>query len=158
MTRSIIDSFATIKHLNIRKQGPDEDKVLAIDIKFSDCQADIELLARLLGSDPGSCLASFWSGPDIRFPGMEPIQSWSTIEGCTMHVGGFGGLRLTGAAKKFRCTVEGEHMVTMEFQFSVADPPENATATLAEYVAEQVRVILYEDQADLFESEQQHAA
>lgn len=154
----IIDSLATIKHLNIRKQGPDEDKVLAIDIKFSDCRADLELLARLLGSDPGNVLASFWSGTDIRFPGLEPIQSWSEIDGCRMHVGGLGGLRLSGAAKKFRCTLEGEHTITVEFQFSVTDPPHNATAILAEYVAEAVRIILDEEQGDLFAGGHEEAA
>lgn len=156
--RPILDSFATIKHLNIRKQGPEEDKVLAIDIKFADCRADIDLLARLLGSDSESCLLSFWNGGDIRFPGLEPIQSWSEIEDCTMHIGGLTGLRLFGVAKKFRCAIEGENTVTMEFQFSVTDPPENATAILAEYVAEGVRIILDQEQGDLFQNGREEAA
>lgn len=34
-----IGSGLTVKHLNIRKQGPEDDKILAVDVKLSGCVA-----------------------------------------------------------------------------------------------------------------------
>ena len=36
---------ATIKHLNVRKEGPEDDKILAVDIKLEMCRIDRRLCA-----------------------------------------------------------------------------------------------------------------
>ena len=146
---NIITTHATIKHLNIRKEGPDDDKVLAIDIKFGDAAAPMELLARILGTDDTSVvMLSFWD-PDgnLRYAGMEPVTSWCVIEGCTVKIGGL----VLGGAKvhKFKARLDSEHMITVEFSVSVTSPPSNAVPVLAEYVQDDIRVEVTKAQEEL---------
>lgn len=143
---NIINGYSTIKHLNIRKVGPEDDKVLALDIKFSDTPCSMELLARILGGTEKEVREAFWAEEDLpRFPGLDPITSWAVIGGCTVTIGG---LVLHGAeVRKFKVLI-GEKP-TMEFSVSVSDPPSNATPILAELVMDCVMVTVDKDQEDL---------
>lgn len=145
---TIIDSLATIKHLNIRKEGPEDSKVLAIDIKFGDASANMALLSRILGSDcEATAKASFWDDEGaVRFSGLDPITSWCVIEGCAVKIGG---LQLVGKVHKFKTRMQSEWKMELEFSVTVTDPPSNATPILAEYVQDDIRVIVDKEQGEL---------
>ena len=152
---NIITTHATIKHLNIRKEGPEEDKVLAFDVKFGDAGAGMDLLARILGAENEAAVkAAFWDDNGVlRFNGMDPISSWCFIEGCEAKIGG---LVLQGAkVGKFKAKLESEHKITVEFSITVADPPSNAVPVLAEYVQDDIRVEVTKAQEELPLGEQE---
>lgn len=68
LTINFIGSHATIKHINLRKQGNDEDKVLAIDIKIEG-ETEASILNDILGASIGDDLTDmFWS----QVPGSDP--------------------------------------------------------------------------------------
>ena len=155
---NILTTLATIKHLNIRKEGPDDDKVLAVDIKFGDAAAPMELLARILGTDDTSMvMLSFWDQDgNLRYAGMEPVTSWCVIEGCTAKIGG---LVLQGVKiGKFKARLDSEFKITVEFAVSVTSPPSNAVPVLADYVQDDIRVEVTKAQEELDLSAQEPQA
>lgn len=149
MTDIIVHGLATIKHLNIRKEGPDDEKVLALDIKLAGCNCTLSTLARIIGADSEHDVRlAFWD-PDgnQRFLGLEPIQSWSAIRGCTVEMLG---ITMRGAVvRKFKVSINGDAAAEMEFSVSIVDPPEKATPILAEYVMEDVTVKITVEQGEL---------
>ena len=40
-----LSGVASVKHLNVRKQGPDDEKILAVDVKLSFSKVDRRLCA-----------------------------------------------------------------------------------------------------------------
>lgn len=145
MTR-IINSTGFIKHLNIRKVGPEDEKVLALDIKVGGCFVSIEFLARILGTeDPAMVrLASWDSDETYRFLGMGEISATGFIQNCLLDVGG---LKLYGVElKKFKATIRDECRVELEFSASVSSPPGNAAPILAEMLSEEVDILVSEAQ------------
>lgn len=149
MTDIIVHSLATIKHLNIRKEGPDKEKVLALDIKLADCNCSMDTLARILGANSWTDVrTAFWDADgEPRFLGLEPISSWSNIRGCTVEMLG---ITMRGAqVRKFKVRINGQESAEMELSVSVTSPPEKATPILAEYVMESVTVKITVEQGEL---------
>lgn len=61
LTINFIGSTADIKHVNLRKQGNEDDRVLAIDVKVSG-EVQASILNDLLGASPGEDMTGmFWS-------------------------------------------------------------------------------------------------
>lgn len=151
MNETLIDGVATFKHLNIRKEGPADEKILAIDLKLAGCECDLNLLKRLLGAhNTTEVKQTFWDRQgDMRFGGLaQPIGSGAEIENCHVTIDH---LRLPGALiRKFKVTIGGNHTATVDFAISLKDPPSDATPILAELVSDEVRVSIAERQRELF--------
>lgn len=152
----LLSSLANIKHLNIRKEGPDEEKVLALDVKLSECAVDVAFLARILGSESEDTVkAAFWDDTkNVLFPGLDPITTWGEIKACRVVLGGL--VLQSATLRKFKARIQSEHKLELEFSVTVTDPPSNATAILAEYVTDSIRVSVEKIQEELdFDSEEQ---
>ncbi len=147
MTR-IINSAGKIKALNIRKEGPQDDKVLAIDVKFGDVSITPELLARLLGSDEETVLASFWDeARDPRFLALDPIGSMAELRHCRVTIER---MRLDDClVRKFKVALGSLNACRAEFSVTVNSPTSNVAAVLAELVAEDVGILVDMAQGEL---------
>jgi len=145
----LIDSICTIKHLNVRKEGPDEAKVMALDIKLSDAETNPAFLARILGAEYADVKASFWdSEGEARFSGIETMTSWCAIDNCTVTMGGL--VLKECQIHKFKFKPRGDFIVEIEFQVSLKEPPENALPIIGEHVQDGLSVTVDEVQADMF--------
>lgn len=79
---------ATVKHLNVRKEGPEDNKVLAVDVKLSIQQVDRRLCAYF-----DEALEAFlWRGNTdaliVRNYYLAPPTYGNLIEGATVVIGG----------------------------------------------------------------------
>lgn len=100
---------AEIRHLNVRKEGPDEEKVLAIDIKFQCVTgADVldffhEGLKAVLFTDVGA----------VKNMMLKPLAFQNTVMNCDLEVIGqrFGGIEVS----KFTLAPKDGNQVTMTF-------------------------------------------
>jgi hypothetical protein len=144
---------ATIKHLNIRKEGDEHSKEVAVDIKLSgEAYADA-WIDKILGTEHGKATQYFWTKPpagdeyEAIFTGIDTIKSWADFKECKLS---FGGLRLTGNAKKFEFKPRGDLIADVTFTLSVLNPNKNNVNVLAEMVQEAAPCEL-EFPADLFD-------
>lgn len=152
MTDLLEQSTAEITHLNLRKQGPEDNRVLAIDIKFQGARSTPEILKHLLGLDDLDAIKSaLWDDKgDPRFPGIEAITPANIIEGCTVT---FGGVTLEDCdARKFHITPCPLHQVKLDFSASVVRPPEPAMRRIPNLIGEEVIVSLRIKQLKLFDA------
>lgn len=137
----IIKSSGVIKHLNIRKDGPDDDKVLGLDVKLAECPCEPEFMASILGNeDWRQVVMSFWDlQGNPRFLALEPISSWATYNDCDVEIAG---MNFTGCiVKKFKLTITSENnrpAPHVELSISIKDPQARQVAILAELVADSV--------------------
>lgn len=146
---NLIKSNGTIKHLNVRKEGPEDDKVLALDVKIGGAICGADLLRRLLGGDSDEIVRmAFWREDGSRlFFGLEPISSWACFEDCWVEISG---VELAVArVHKFKAELKDEFRAALEFTITVKDPPENAAAILVELVSDVVNVEVVKAQGDL---------
>lgn len=140
-----------LKHINVRKEGPDDDKVTALDLKFT---ADVtaQLVDDLLCVDEekGRALAAFWSqdgAPQMLSMGdikmsRQILNAKATLAGMT-----FGDC----TAKNFSFAVKDKHAASLTFSISSADFPSNAIAVLAEKLQEGIDLHFWTPQGDLFQ-------
>lgn len=136
----LINSRAEISHLNLRKQGPDDNRALAIDIKFSGARGTPEILKHLLGLDNMEEIKSaLWNGNGMpRFPGIESITPKNIIQNCTVE---FGGVTLENCdARKFHISPCEKHEIKIDFSASAVRPPEAAMRRIPDLINEQVTV------------------
>lgn len=126
---------AEIKHLNIRKEGPDDDeKILAVDVK-------------LVGkTDAAVCdyfdlgLRDFLMDESgiARNISLEPVGFTTEIPDALVEIGG---LQFAGAKLgKFKVSPADGNEVTLQFSVSF-QPSKDEVAILAEYVADKVDVV-----------------
>lgn len=126
---------AEVLHLNARKEGPDDDKQLAVDVKLravTDRQAIHffdDQLAGVLYTDIGA----------VRNPLIGPIPMKNEIEDYRMEVAGsvHYGVRL----KKFSIEVIDDNRVAICFQASFK-PSGDEVATMAEYLHDEIDVVI----------------
>lgn len=137
---------ATIKHINPRKEGPDDEKALALDLKL---QATVpaefwdffhEDLRPALYTDAGA----------VKNTLMESIGFAHSVRNCEMTIleKRFFGVEV----KKFQLRAKDGHQVDMTFSVTLA-PTGNEIAQLAEYLQDDVRVEIT-PQPDLFEGQE----
>jgi hypothetical protein len=78
---------ATIKHLNVRKEGPDEEKILAVDVKLEIKKVD----RHLCGYFDDALEAFLWRGDTdaliARNPYLAPVSYANAITGATFTIG-----------------------------------------------------------------------
>lgn len=133
---------ATIKHLNIRKEGDEHSKEVAVDIKLSGEAFAGDWIDKILGTEPRQSLQYFWTKPpasdeyEAIFTGISAIKSWAFFKGCTLT---YGGLRLIGEAKKFEFKPCGNLAADVTFTMSVLNPHKNDVNVLAEMVQEDAK-------------------
>lgn len=145
----LIEGDGTIKHLNIRKEGTDDDKVLALDVKISGVICGVDLLVKLLGGDSAATvMMCFWDADGTRrFFGLDPVSSWASFEDCWVDISGV--MLPVARVHKFKAELQDEWKASVEFAITVTDPPENAAAILCELVQDVVSVEVLKVQQEL---------
>jgi hypothetical protein len=125
---------AKIQHLNIRKEGPDDDKILTVDIKLTG-KAEGRALCAYFDSglyeflfDPVGIARNLW---------LDPVSFGNQIEGALLDIEG---MPLHGAKlAKFRLSAADSGVVEMTFSASV-QPDSLAVERLAQLVLDDVSV------------------
>jgi hypothetical protein len=83
-----VSGTASIKHLNVRKEGPEDDKVLAVDVKLEIRRVD----RRLCGYFDEALEAFLWRGDTdaliARNAYLAPVAYGNEITGATVQIGG----------------------------------------------------------------------
>ena len=135
MDKFIYRGKAEICHLNIRKEGPEDNKALTLDIKFR-CVADMcvldlfhEGLSHPLFTDIGAA----------KNKQLKPIAFSNTLHGYTMET--LGQFHSSVELSKFAFEPKDGSLVTLIFSASLA-PTSNEVAQLAEFVTEEIDLLL----------------
>lgn len=132
-----LDQTAKLAHVNIRKEGPENDKHLMVDLKL-ELQTDADILAEF---DPTLRHLLFVDG-ERRYPKMSPIK-WAG-EMKHMELDAAGVLMLEVKAHKFQIdpfAINGQPFVNLTLTATFA-PSGKDTAILAEQVGEEIRIKL----------------
>lgn len=143
--------YAELRHINLRKEGPEDDKSPAFDLKLQ-AMVTAEFIENLMlgdGEENGSVVASFWSEDgEPKFLSLEKVaidrqvhNVMGTVEGLELRA-----CKLKGFSFKPR----GILMAELTFSVSTNDFPSNAVAVLAELLQEQVSVSMKAPQGDMF--------
>jgi hypothetical protein len=124
---------AVVQHLNVRKQGPDDEKELALDVKLC-ADARSEVLIHF-----ADMLAGFLFVADgaLRFPMMDPVHWNGEIRHITLTMAEHEFYDVT--LRKFSFAPSAGWKVAMTFTASFA-PQAKEAAIIAEMLAEAVRV------------------
>lgn len=127
--------LVTISHINARKEGPDDDKVLAVDLKLSEI-AEATILDRF---DDQLATFFFTDINAVRNPMIGPIPILSELEHYRLEaVGGtFFGVKV----KKFTVKPMDGFMAEVCFQISFA-PSGDEVARMAEFLQEEMEIRL----------------
>lgn len=141
----IASSEATIGHLNVRKEGPDEAKVLAVDIKF-----EIRRLGWQVSIYFDEGLRNFlWNDDDamcVRNARLNPLAFAHQLEGARVEIAG---MSFVGDVKKFTIAPLDGGLVTLGCSVTIAPLPAEI-AKLAKNVQDDVHIVI-ERAADLFD-------
>jgi len=149
MSQFELKGMAVIRHLNIRKEGNDDEKQLAVDIKF-EAETDADILLHLNSTLKGFLFEPLEDGYKVRIPPLRELQWDSEILHCTLTMIDHQRTYHT-SVKKIRFTpkvVDGEARVIFGFSVSI-DPESNELARLSEFLGEPIDVAV-EAQPDLF--------
>lgn len=147
-----LTGYATLTHLAPRKEGPGDDKVLALDAKL-EMSVGYEIAAALAGADIAEALfTSLWDVVDVdlnpRFLGLGKIECPDAEFGGLTAV--IGGIKIEGAkARKFSFKAAPKGSADLAFSLSVSNPPSNALPVLAEYLGEALHLVITTAQMDL---------
>ncbi len=125
---------AAVQHLNIRKEGPDDGKELAVDIKLS---GKCDGRAMCAYFDPGLFDFLFDEAGIVRNEQIEPVGFATQLGDCTLQIEmtQFDGVRLS----KFKIAPFDSGVVVLTFSAAVT-PSKADVAALAGCVAEEVLV------------------
>lgn len=143
------NGVAEIKHLNIRKQGPDDEKELALDVKIAGLEVSASILPKLLGCENASvAVKSFWDAEgDPKFSGIEDVESWAEFKGLDVRIEGVDLRKVDG--KKFHFKPVLQEKIMLSFQLSCLNVMPETIAELSEYVADTVRIRVEQEQQEL---------
>lgn len=132
-----LDQIVTVAHLNIRKEGPDDDKHLMVDMKLS-VKAGADILAEF---DPTLRFLLFYDGAP-RYPKMGAIKWAGEANHMELDIAGL--MILDVKVYKFQFTpfaIQGVEYVDLACTATFA-PSGRDTAILAEQVGEDIPVKL----------------
>lgn len=143
---------AEILHINARKEGPDDDKQLAVDLKLSATATESALyyfddqLALFLYTDIGA----------VRNTMLGPIPIKSELEEYRMEM--MGSTHYGVKVKKFSLEPKDDRQVVITFQVSFK-PSGDEVAQLAEYLQDAIDIVLEpaNDELDLGSSEEKRS-
>jgi hypothetical protein len=142
-----VSGIAAIKHLNVRKEGPEDEKILAVDVKLSIKNVDRRLCAYF-----DEALEAFlWRGDTdaliARNAFLAPVAYGNEISGATVTIGK---LFYVGCeVKKFTLEPRDGGVMTLTCSVSLY-PTSGDVAELAKFVQEDERVLI-EGPPDLFD-------
>lgn len=127
---------ATVKHLNVRKEGPDDDKVLAVDIKLEVSKVGRELC----GYFDDALEAFLWRGDTqaliARNVWLNPVAYMNEVESAEIVIGP---CRFWGDAKKFHLIAQDGGVMTVTCSVSV-EPSADEVAQLSKLVQDEAHV------------------
>ncbi len=148
---------ANIKHLNVRKEGDDDARVLMVDVKLEVMRVDADFLdhfephARLLlwrSAKPGSDEDAL--GMYVRNAMLEPLAFSHVIKGATVLMSG---LQFKAAdVKRISFAALDGGVGTVVCSVTLAEPSADDVAVLARRVQDEV-VVRIEGQPDLFDGD-----
>lgn len=133
-----LDQTAALQHINIRKEGPDDEKHLMVDLK-------LKLIARsdiLIEFDPTLRGMLFTREGEKRYPKMAPIKWQGEMRHMELQVAGVEFLDVT--CRKFLIdplSLPGQEFIDLTFLATFA-PSGRDTAILAEQVGEEIAIKL----------------
>lgn len=142
---------ADIKHINIRKEGEEQD-VLAIDVKIS-AIVDAELVDSLMCEDinDGDALRCFWlenDTRDVRFMNVGEIKFQREYKSVSIQLIE---MELTGCkVGKFSFSPMSDGRAHLTFSFSAKEPPAYAVDRLASMLGQDIDVLFTMPQGDMF--------
>src|SRR5690606_16103034 len=141
------DGVATIKHLNTRKEGPDEEKVLAMDVKLNaTVSADLWDFFH-----PGIKPVLYTDAGGVQNLMMEAIGYGNIVKNCTVQIVGCHFYSVD--VKNFKIRPTDGWKADLTFSLTI-DPQGDQIAVLAEYLQEEVAVII-EPERELFDGQQE---
>lgn len=147
-----VEGGATIKHLNVRKEGPEDEKILAVDVKL-----EIEKVGMLIVAYFDAALAAFlWVDVDkagtmlaVRNAFLQPVQYAHQIEGATVHINGRSFLGCE--VKKFAINPRDGGLLDLTCSVTLY-PTGYEVGDLAELVQDGARVVI-DGPPDLFDGD-----
>lgn len=124
---------AEIRHLNVRKEGPEDDKVLAIDIKFQ-CVTSADMLDFF---HEGIKDVLFTDAGAVKNLMLKPLGFCNTIMNCDLNILGqrYGGIEVG----KFQLEPKDSNQVTMQFSISL-QPSGDEVAKISEFVMDEIDI------------------
>ena len=144
-----VSGIASIKHINVRKEGPEEDKILAVDVKLTFKQVDRRLCAYF-----DEALESFlWRGDTdaliVRNSFLSPVVYGNQIASADVKIGlrQFGGCDV----RKFSIEPADGGVITLTCSVSVY-PSASEVSDLAKLVQDEDQVSI-EGPPDLFSTD-----
>lgn len=148
-----LEGQAELKHLNIRKEGPDDAKVLVVDAKLEIARVPGAALCRYF--EP-HLLLFLWKEEAregslmlaVRNPRVAPVEFLNVISGASVLIGG---LQFHGCEmKRFSLLPHDGGKVTVGCSVTISGPSVDSVAMLARAVQDKVQVLL-EAAPDLFD-------
>lgn len=142
-----VSGNATIKHLNVRKEGPEDDKILAVDVKLEISGVD----RRLCGYFDEALEAFLWRGDTnaliVRNMWLVPVAYGHEVKSANVQIAGvdFVGCEV----KKFSIHPRDGGVMNLALSVSIY-PSSNDVSKLAGFVQDEVSVSI-EGQPDLFD-------
>ena len=146
-----IETLAQVIHLNARKEGPNENKVPALDVKMRG-EIPIRTAALLMGvEDHHSLQSALWdqTHEDVprRFIMLDEIKLAGEVWGVLVEMMG---MRIPNTKiKKFSLFPMDGMTIELCWQTSVTEPPSKLLPVLAEYLGEDIKVRLFKEQQEL---------
>lgn len=146
-----IRSLAVIKHINVRKEGPEDEKSTAFDLKLSGrVSADLIDQLMCLDEEAGRAKLAFWDADGIKkHTLLETISFYRRIEHAEADI--FGITLKDCTVKSFSFVVIDDFQADLTWSVSSKDWPSNTLAILADQLHEAVHVHIYTTQGDLFD-------
>lgn len=141
-----VSGNATIKHLNVRKEGPEDDKILAVDVKFEIKKVD----RRICDYFDAALQAFLWRGETdaliVRNDFLVPIAYGNEVSGAVVKIGSE--TYMGCDVKKFALQPQDGGVLILTCSVAVY-PSSNDVAKLAKLVQEDTKVSI-EGPPDLF--------
>ena len=144
-----IHASGTIEHINVRKQGPDDDKFLALDVKLSAKAVSREICGYF---EPALTDFLWFQGSEdkliVRNMFLEPLRFFNVVEGASAVIGGMSFLGVD--AKKFNIQPRDGGVVDMVFSLTILHPTADDVSRLARLLQEDIGIKV-DGAPDIFE-------
>ena len=141
----------TLRHINVRKEGPDEDKQTAFDLKLGG-RVSAQLIDELVcpGEESGRALQAFWDADGIkRHLLIEKISFHRKIQHTDVEIGGV--VLRDCTLKSFSFLVIDDFQAELTWSVASTVFPSNALAILAECLNDELDVKITARQGDMFD-------
>lgn len=140
MALEIEDAIASIKHLNIRKEGPDESKVLTVDMKL---EIIAEADAVLPYFDPALRTFLFSDQTNsVRFKNMGAIDWAGEMENMELEIHGLEFIKVRLSKFTIAPKMDKETQIVTLTLSATFQPGGKDVAILAEFVQEQASIVI----------------